>query len=261
LAWPSQVGDNFQVPTPFYHLSIAIDLLHHPHLQDSARRKLSSERAAFLFGNTAPDVQVISGQSRQDTHFFTLPITGASVLAWEQLFTSHPQLSQSGQLAPNRAAFIAGYVCHLQADWYWIKNIFGPNFSRSCSWGTFKSRLYLHNVLRSYLDEYVLRSLPPGLDSCLNQVRPHQWLPFARDEHLLAWSSFLAQQLHPNGKIKTVEVFAQREGSDPQEFSALLSSAERMDQEVFVHVSRNQLAQYRQELLATNLDFLNNFLA
>jgi hypothetical protein len=34
-----------------------------------------------------------------------------------------------------------------------------------------------------------------------------------------------------------------------------------MDQEVFIHVSRHQLAQYRQELLAANLDFLNDFLA
>jgi hypothetical protein len=249
------------VPTPFYHLSIASDLLRHPHLKDSARQKLISERCAFLFGNTAPDVQVISGQPRQDTHFFTLPITNGSVLAWERLFASYPQLSKLDELKPNQAAFIAGYICHLQADWYWIKNIYWPNFSGSCSWGTTKSRLYLHNVLRSYLDEYELQTLPPGMDSCLKQVRSDGWLPFAGDEHLLEWGSFLAQQLHPNGKTRTVEVFAKREGSDPEEFNALLRSAERMDQEVFIHVSRNLLTEYRQELIATSLDFLNDYLA
>jgi hypothetical protein len=249
------------VPTPFYHLSIAVDLLRHPLLKDSAHRKLNSDQCAFLFGNTAPDVQTISGQPRQDTHFFSLPIINGSVLAWERLFASYPQLSKLDELEPNRAAFIAGYVCHLQADWYWILKIFWPNFSRSCSWGTAKSRLYVHNVLRSYLDEDELRRLPPGMDSCLDQVKPNRWLPFARDEHLLKWSSFLAQQLHPNGKIRTVEVFAEREGLDPQQFNSLIRSAERMDQEVFIHISRNQLADYRQELIATNLDFLNDTLA
>jgi hypothetical protein len=261
LTWLGQVGEYFQVPTPFYHLSIATELLQHPHLKDSARWKLNSEQCAFLFGNTAPDVQMISGQPRQDTHFFTLPITNGSVLAWERLFASYPQLSKLDELEPNQAAFIAGYVCHLQADWYWILNIFWPNFSQWSKWGTTKSRLYLHNVLRSYLDENELRRLPPGMDSCLKRVKPYRWLPFAGDEHLLKWSSFLAQQLHPNGKTRTVEVFAEREGLDPQEFNSLLASAERMDHEVFVHVSRNQLAKYRQELIATNLDFLNDTLA
>jgi hypothetical protein len=245
------------VPTPFYHLSIANELLQHPQLNNPVRQKLVSERCAFLFGHTAPDVQVISGQPRQDTHFFTLPITNRSELAWKRLFSLNPHLADINQLVPNQAAFITGYICHLQADWFWVKKIYGPYFSPSCVWGTSKSRLYLHNVLRSYCDERALHTLPPGMDECLKQVRPERWLPFTRDEYLQEWSSFLAQQLHPNGKIKTVEVLAEREGSDPDEFASLLKSEERMEREVFIHVPRNLLTEYRQELITNNLSFLN----
>jgi hypothetical protein len=248
------------VPTPFCHLSIANELLQHPHLAYPAREKLEPEYCAFMFGNTAPDVQVISGQPRQDTHFFTIPITRKTTLAWDLLLTSYPQLTEVNGLQPNQVAFLAGYICHLQADWHWIKKIFSPYFSKSCNWATFRSRLYLHNVLRSYFDIQALQTLPSGMDECFLKVKPEQWLPFTCDEHLQRWSYFLAQQLHPNGKTKTVEVFAEREGLDPNEFNSLLKSEERMEDEIFTHVPRDLFSKYRQELIAINVNFLNNFL-
>jgi hypothetical protein len=249
------------VPTPFYHLSIANDLLRHPQLAGSVRRKLLAERCTFFFGNTAPDVQVISGQSRQDTHFFTFPTTEATVPSGELLRRSYPQFSDLNQLKPQQAAFIAGYICHLQADWSWVKVIFLPYFGRSCSWGAQPSRLYLHNVLRSYLDEPALRSLPPGIDACLMHIQPEGWLPFTDDEHLRKWGVFLAQQLHPKGRTKTVEVFAERAGLDPEQYNSLLKSEERMDQEIFSHIPRSLLAEYRQDLILSGVRLLNDILA
>lgn len=253
--------DHSQVPTPFYHLSVARELLQNPQLKNPARRRLAAERCAFLFGNTAPDVQVVSGQPRQETHFFTLPITGESQPAWELFRTSYQQFFETKSLKPGQAAFIAGYICHLQADWYWIERIFQPFFGQSCTWVNSKSRLYLHNVLRAYLDAEALRTLPTGINECLKHVQPEQWLPFIRDEHLHEWGSFLAQQLHPNGKTRTVEVFAEREGLDPENFTSLLKSEKRMDQEIFIHISQNLLIEYRQDLIVTSLSFLNEFLA
>ena len=74
------------MPTPFYHLSLAQELLTHPSLPEPINQFLRMRRCEFMFGNTAPDVQVVSGQARQETHFFNLPILAGDRPAWEQDF-------------------------------------------------------------------------------------------------------------------------------------------------------------------------------
>lgn len=244
------------MPTPFYHLSIANELLHHPQLKNTVRQRLDAQRGAFLFGNTAPDVQVVSGQARLETHFFTFPIDETKP-AWVSFMTANPELTALSNLDSDRAAFIAGYICHLQADWFWVLKIYWPYFRQEASWGPLKSRLYFHNVLRSFYDDMALQNLPKGMNQYLEQTHPDGWLPFIKDDDLSAWCSFLAQQLHPDGKTRTVQVFAEREGSDPVEFASLLNSAERMEEEVFKRVPRGMICKYRQELIESNISYLN----
>ena len=121
---------------------------------------LRNYRGEFLFGSTAPDVQVVSGQPREVTHFFDLPIKTGDQPAWDRFLTSYPDLAATNYLSAPQTAFISGYLCHLQADWLWVKGIFAPAFGPGCSWGTFRQRLYYHNVLRAYLDLQILPGLP-----------------------------------------------------------------------------------------------------
>lgn len=252
---------NFLVPTPFYHLDIAAELIRHPQLDNLVHQKLTRWQCAFLFGNTAPDVQVISGQPRHATHFFTLPLIRGVKPPWEQLFEFYPQLADIETLQPDRAAFLAGYLCHLQADWYWVKRIYLPYFDSTMDWGTHSERIYFHNVLRSYLEDQVMKTLSPGQWTCFQQIPDLNGLPFTSQEHLQEWSSLLAQQLHPGGRVQTVEVFADRQGLPAEEFYSLIFSEERMEQEVFSRFPRSMLAGYRQELIEASVRLLNNYLA
>lgn len=43
----------------------------HPALPHEIALQLACHRGEILFGNTAPDVQMVSGWARQETHFFT----------------------------------------------------------------------------------------------------------------------------------------------------------------------------------------------
>lgn len=104
------------MPTPFYHLGVAEDLLNHPGLSSGVGHTLRQQRPAFLLGNTAPDVQTVSGQERQDTHFFDLPITPGTPTPWNRFLTDFPSLAQPNRLPADQAAFLAGYLCHLQAE-------------------------------------------------------------------------------------------------------------------------------------------------
>jgi hypothetical protein len=250
---------NFIVPTPFYHLAVAETLLHHPDLPETVRTRLMDQRGAFLFGNTAPDVQVVSGQERHATHFFKIPIRPGSQLPWSRMLSAYPQLARPGVLPGAQAAFLAGYLCHLQADWFWIQLIFAPVFGPDCPWGTFPDRLYLHNVLRSYLDMQVLPDLPARTAGRLKGVQPEDWLPFVEDRHLLEWRDYLARQLEPGAAAQTVEVFAARQGISPEEFYQLLESEERMEAQVFSHLPRSLLKLYRRQLVELNLRSLDSY--
>lgn len=248
------------MPTPFYHLNVAKELAEHPALPAELRIFLNQHRGAFLFGNTAPDVQTVSGQSRAATHFFDLPIRSGDPLPWDALLHQYERLAHPRLLNPHQAAFLVGYFCHLQADWLWIQQIFLPVFGKRSSWGTFQHRLYLHNVLRAYLDLQILPSLGNGTTSSLARTVPLRWLPFVRDTYLLTWRNFLADQLKPGATVKTVEVFAARQGVPPDEYYQLLYSKDRMDSEIFARLPQQDLCQYRAELIEENLDLILRYL-
>ena len=250
---------NKDMPTPFYHLSLADEILGKPGISPQVRDLLAAHRGAFLFGSTAPDVQTMCGQDRRETHFFDLPISSAMSPAWERMLELYPGLAVPGQLEANQAAFVAGYLCHLQADWLWVIQIFAPVFGPFAGWRTFDKRLYLHNVLRSYLDRQILPSLPPGLASELEQVEPQAWLPPVADNCLVDWRDFLTMQLRPGAKIQTVEVFAARQGIQVEEYYRLLESEDLLDQEIFQKLSRQALEIFRRQLIDENLLLLQDY--
>jgi hypothetical protein len=247
------------VPTPFYHLGIADDLLAEDTLPATARALLKAQRAAFYFGKTAPDVQSLSGQSRPATHFYKVPVVDFSP-PWERMFSRHPELAQPQNLSPARAAFIAGYICHLQADIIWIKDLFIPYFIPLLARTKRKQVGYLHNVLRAYLDQQILPNLQPDLSSQLKSVRPNGWLPFVQNPHLIGWRDYLAGQLAPGAKIETVEVFAERTRMPVESFLELLHSEDRMQAEVFSLIPPEVLVEYRRKLVSANLELLTDYL-
>ena len=222
---------------------------------------MQENRPAFLLGNTAPDVQTVSGQLRRETHFFDLPLHGGMLTAWDQMLFDYPALADSARMLEPQAAFLAGYLCHLQADWFWIEQIYEPVFGPACRWETFKQRLYLHNVLRSYLDQRILPALPARTGAELARATPVNWLPFTSDFYLVQWRDFLAYQLHPGSTIKTVEVFAARQGIPVEDYYRLLSSDDLMGDLIFKRVSALDLENYRQQLVRENIFLLQRYLA
>lgn len=247
------------MPTPFYHLQTAEDLLVHPGLPGHIRRILTAQHSEFLFGNIAPDVQVISHQSREATHFFTLPFVASAKPAWKNFLETYPSLADPRQLSPKQAAFISGYACHLNADWLWIRDIFNPIFGPASQWSTFWHRLYVHNVLRTYMDFRIMDTLKLNEDALLDEVVSKDWLPFVEDKYLIEWRKEIFDQLKPGAVSHTVDVFAERQGIAPEEYYRLLNSEEAMQAEVFSHISPQVLEDYRQTLLAENLHLLENY--
>lgn len=250
---------NSEVPTPFYHLSIAAELLAHPDLTNEIQGMLQARQSAFYFGNTAPDVQSVSGQRRDDTHFFGIPPQWDPP-PWQVLLAKYRKLARPAGLDSSHAAFMAGYLCHLQADISWVAQIFIPVFWEQKEWADFKRRLFYHNVVRTYLDGYFLQNLPGGMSERLMAAVPNAWLPFVEDQYLCKWRDYLADQLQPGAQIETIEVFARRQGISVEEFTDLVNSEDRMEAEIFSHIPRQLLVEYRQKLIQDNVQLLLEYL-
>jgi len=227
------------MPTPIQHLAIARDSLADPTLPPSVGQLLTAQRGAFLLGAIAPDVQSISGQAREATHFFTFPSSKGKPLpakahpAHQVMLTAHPTLARADTLPADQAAFIAGYISHLALDELWIIQIFEPHF-RQAKWGALRERMLIHNVLRTWLDRQ--SQLESAVREALAQVEPRGWLPFVADKHLRAWRDEIAAQLRPGAVIHTVEVFAARLGVLPDKLRRVLESPDAMQQRVFSRI-------------------------
>jgi hypothetical protein len=248
------------VPTPFYHLSVAAQLSDHPALAPETRYLIQRFWGAFSLGHTAPDVQVVSGQKRSATHFFKVPISSKARLPWQLMLKQYPQVGAALSLDPEQAVFIAGYLCHLQADWFWVRSIFEPVFGPAQNWDNFSKRLYWHNVLRAYLDVEVISEMETNRFLEIGSLEVRNWLPFILDQHLASWWEYLSRQLQPGNSIKTIEVFADRQGIEIEDFQSMLESEESMQTHVFSHISPQELQKYRVQLIEHNLDLINDYL-
>ena len=235
------------MPTPVQHLVIAQRLLTDSSLPGSLRQHLLAQRSAFLFGNTAPDVQTVSGQLREETHFFVIP-WGQVPLPHNALFSLYPALSRARSLPADQAAFLAGYICHLWLDVLWVRDIYLDGFGPHAHWGaSLRERHLYHNILRTWCDFNNQPQLDEAIGVTLAAAQPINWLPFTADHYLAQWRDNLTAQFQPGASIRTVEVFAARGGVEPEKFWRVLDSPVEMDQHIFAHAPRARIEKFYQD--------------
>jgi len=252
------VVTNCPMPTPINHLVMAREVLERGTLAAPARWLLVAQYGPFLLGHTAPDVQTVSGQRREETHFYALPPRN-DVPAAQVLLDTYPALARAGRLEPAHAAFMSGYLAHLLADELWWREVFQPFFGPDAGWSTWEERLFLHNVLRTWLDEEDQARLDGHEAAVLATAEPRGWLPFIRDEDLRAWRDDLVEQLRPGRRIRTAEVFAERMGVSAEMVETAAHSPERMAW-IFQHVPPERLQAYRDMVLRRSVQLINEYL-
>ncbi len=232
------------------HLALAEEIMREDALPPAIRRLLPQQRGPFLLGHTAPDVQTVSGQRRDETHFYSIPRTSDRP-AHEALFAAHPQLARAELLPPAQAAFVAGYIAHLLLDELWLNDVFLHYFWQDR--GTHRAeprakvlreRIFPHNVLRTWMDRQDQQRLNGSVVTALRETEPQDWLPFVGDEHLRVWRDWLVGQIGPGGSVQTAEVFAQRMGVPVAEVEAVLRSPQQMEERVFRHIPRAALRSF-----------------
>ena len=115
------------------------------------RGAVRNQLGAYYLGATTPDIRALAKWDRAATHFFDLGnFDEQSGVAG--VFHAHPRLASSGELGSETAAFVCGYISHLEMDEAWIEEIFRPCFGeRSPLKGALLAGL-LDRVLQFELD-------------------------------------------------------------------------------------------------------------
>ena len=113
-----------------------------------AQRALHDESGAYLLGATAPDVRIMTGQPRENTHYITLEANHPESSV-ENLFTANPHLHQ---LQGRQRAFLAGYLTHLEVDQEWIATVYRPFFGRESSYRGSLEANFMDRTLQFYMD-------------------------------------------------------------------------------------------------------------
>ena len=247
------------MPTPFYHIVLAEEIIDDMRLRQFVRNLLSNELSSFLFGSVAPDVQSISNYTREATHFFSIDNVKKNV-AYQEMLAEHKNLSDGRRLSSQRAAFVAGYLAHLLLDQAWIMEVFNPVFSKTANWGEFRERLFLHNVLRTFLDQQDYNRLSSDINKKFSSTMfSARWLPFVENTHFKRWHKFLSEQLADGSSPRTIEVFAARMGRQPEDFEEILLSNDLMEERIFSRISRTSLEKFRQRVLDNSIVLINHY--
>ena len=175
------------MPSAATHLAASLNLLKDPALNARQRLTSAAEQGAFLFGSVSPDVRVVSGLTREETHFYNIPIS-SEMPAAQALLDTHPTLADVNQLPAPHAAFIAGYLTHLIMDETWLEVVVMPHiFIDQATWNSDHPNYRLYSLLMIHLAEESARHITPRTVKLIQACQPQNWLPFASDHNLTEW--------------------------------------------------------------------------
>lgn len=249
------------MPNAQTHLAAVCALLARPPIQ-AAFQWLAEEPAcpAFLLGAISPDVRALSGQAREETHFFDIPPRSAHP-AHAVMLERWPKLRDAVQLGQPHAAFVAGYITHLVMDQVWVEQVVMPGlFIEGAAWGMGHPNWQVYSILMTYLEYRAVERIPAGTLATLAKAHPQDWLPFVSDHYLTAWRDRIARIAQAGGARRLSALFAESTGMTADELEAIVLSEERMQIEAFNIVPRERLAAFEREAETRSADAVLEYL-
>ena len=146
------------------------------------------EPGAYYLGATTPDIRVMTKWDRSRTHFFDFQ-NFEQQRSVETLFRKYPELASPEGKSKSAAAFLCGYISHLEIDEAWIVDIYRPCFGeRSALKGDVFANL-LDRVLQFELDKRSRGdpSVVPEMRDEIRSATVNEAIGFLDKDTLLRW--------------------------------------------------------------------------
>ncbi len=224
------------------HLLAAHKLLNETNYDWSADHK---SVASFLFGSVAPDTRIISGQSRESTHFFTIP-PNPNVTGPTTMMIDWPTLADPVALQTDHAALIAGYLTHLVMDEVWVEDVVMPClFLAGERWGASHPNWLVYNATIAYLDYQAAKDLSSEIVAQVGEAEVEGTLPFIENRPLLDWQMHVSERIATN-QFRSAEFAARNCDIPPDEMHRLISSETAMAEMVYPVVPKQNIEAFQQ---------------
>ncbi|MBI2918326.1 MAG: zinc dependent phospholipase C family protein [Chloroflexi bacterium] len=235
------------MPPIVLHLGVARDVARALPELDVLQRHAGS----FYLGSTAPDIRLLTGTAREETHFYDLGrLKGESGTV--ALFRAHPNLAPGTGLDDASRAFVAGYLSHLHTDEVWISEVWQPYFGASKEDSSAITQM-LDRALQYELD---LREREPStmeaVRSALGSDSATPAVPFLDSESLARWREFVASATRRERSWEQFSQYAREflvaQGKVTKEaVDAFLGDFAVMRQRILDYVPDPELRRFRQE--------------
>ncbi len=215
-------------------------------LQDVVHSQLVEAHAgAFILGATTPDIRVLTRWEREQTHFFDFDVYEHQDSV-ARFLAERPELADAGRVAPETAAFVAGYATHLVLDQRWIDEIYRVFFGERSPLGGGAQAKVLDRLLAYELDRRKRedRSLMKALEEALVDAEVGVDCGFIDRETLARWRALAAEQTTYPADYERVRHYASRylyawnvDVDVPEEFGKFLRRVPQLVEAAAQHVT------------------------
>ncbi|KPJ52909.1 MAG: hypothetical protein AMJ37_02130 [Dehalococcoidia bacterium DG_18] len=249
------------MPPLCLHLSIAQEaagLLRHPIIDQNL--------GSYLTGATSPDVHILTGTSRKETHFVDLEeemLDSGTTL----IFKAHPNLAKENKLDPATKSFVAGYLSHLVTDEVWILDIYRPYFGNSSLLSGDPMANMLDRLLQFELDRWE-REDRAKMEAIRDQIcgwEPAVDIDFIAPAVLRQWQDFICAAAARESSLAFFPFFAQRfllprQKIDAEQLGPFLSSMPAKLDWTIQYVTPQRLTAFREKAISQSVATVREYL-
>jgi hypothetical protein len=227
-------------------------------------RSLDDERGSLYMGATAPDIRVITSWERERTHFFDLhrfdDQSGARAF-----LAANSGLADAASLSPATAAFVAGYLTHLEMDETWINSVYRPYFGeRSSLGGTLRANI-MDRALQFSLDarERDDRELMAEIVEAVLRCDFCWEISFIDADTLRRWHQLVVEMMSSEADWERFRSRAHRfagNGVDPAELEELTRSLPDLVEEALRHLTPERVEEFKEDAYKRSLAAVKEYL-
>lgn len=247
------------MPPIILHLGIARDVARALPSLDVLQRHVGS----FYLGSTAPDIRLLTGTAREETHFYDLaqPDGDSGTVA---LFRAYPKLAPGTGLDAASQVFVAGYLSHLHTDEVWIHHVWQPYF------GTSDEEPAITQMLdRALQYELDLREREPSIMDAVRRALEGEpatpSIPFLPRDNLARWREFVVNATRRERSWESFSQYAREflvaQGKVTRAaVDAFLGNFSAMRQRILSFVPDAELRRFRQESVERSIAAAQEYL-